>query len=135
MSDSLNRRLVALDTGGKVKWTLGAPDVEGQIISPLQLPRSVAVGPYGLVFVSDSFSHRIDVFDKDGKLVSIFGKRGTNDYELNFPEGIAITSDRRMYIIDRGNNRLQAWRLATELPQPDGSDVKKFSETLKTGGQ
>ncbi|MEK7817955.1 MAG: hypothetical protein AAB281_06870, partial [Actinomycetota bacterium] len=135
VSDSLNRRIVALEPSGKVKWTLGAPDVEGQIISPLQLPRSVAVGPYGLLFVSDSFSHRIDVFDKDGKLVSFFGMRGTNDYELNFPEGIAITSDRRMYIVDRGNNRLQAWRLATELPRPDASEVKKFSETLKTGGQ
>ena len=135
VTDSLNRRLVALEPSGKVKWTLGAPDVEGQIISPLQLPRSVTVGPYGLVLVSDTFSHRIDVFDKDGKLVSVFGERGTNDYELNFPEGMALTADRRLYIVDRGNNRLQAWRLASELPKPDGSEVKKFSETLKTGGQ
>lgn len=130
VADSLNRRLVAFNSDGEVQWALGTPDVEGEIKSPLQLPRSVAVGPDGLIYVSDTFSHRIDVFDKDGKLVSFFGKRGTNDLEFNFPEGLAFAGDRRLYIVDRGNNRLQAWLLAKELPKPSGSEVKKFSDSL-----
>lgn len=127
--DTNNRRVVALTAAGQPRWTVGNQD-NGKVSSPFHLPRSVAIGPDGLVYFSDG-PDRIVVLDKDGKLVSIIGERGTGDAQLNFPEGLAITSDSRLIIADRENNRVQVWQMSSPLQEPGAADVEKFKKATR----
>ena len=52
-------------------------------------------------------SHRIARFDRDGKYLSSFGKRGTGPGEFMQPHGLALDSQGRLFVADRGNNRVQ----------------------------
>ncbi|MFA6001610.1 MAG: hypothetical protein WC828_05790 [Thermoleophilia bacterium] len=131
VTDTINRRVVSLNSEGKLRWVLGVVDAGKGDASVFQLPRSVAIGNDGLVYVTDTFSHRIVVLDQDGTLVSMFGERGTDDAQFSFPEGLTISSSDRLYVADRQNNRLQIWQLAPPLPSVTPADVKRFGGALK----
>ncbi len=91
--DVNNWRVTSLTTTGNLRWILGRQD-NGAVKSPFRLPRSVAVGPDGLVYVTDA-PDRIVVLDQAGNLVGIIGERGTEETQLNFPEGIYVADDGR----------------------------------------
>ncbi len=127
--DTNNWRLEALTADGKPRWAIGNWADAG-IGSPFHLPRSVAISPNGLLYVSD-IPDRILVFDLDGNLKSIIGERGTEDTQINFPEGMTVSSSNKLYVADRENNRVQIWQLVDELPTPGNADVEKFKKATR----
>lgn len=129
VADTNNWRVVALTPDGKVRWTLGNQD-NGKVSSPFHLPRSIAVGPDGHLYISD-VPDRIVVLDSDGNLIATIGDRGTEDAQVNFPEGIALSASNRMVFADRENNRVQVWQMADPLPTPAQADVDKFKKALR----
>lgn len=129
VTDSGNFRVVALTPEGKVRWLLGIPQDDPNT-SVFGLPKGIAVAPDGRVFVTDTFAHKVRIFDSDGKMISEFGERGTADAQFNFPEGIAITPSYRMYLVDRQNNRLQIWQLSDNTPNIDPQTITKFNQAL-----
>ncbi|MHB1411774.1 MAG: NHL repeat-containing protein [Thermoleophilia bacterium] len=133
VADTNNWRLVCLGEDGKIRWTLGRQQ-KGNIPSPWHLIRSVSVDKNGNVFISDS-PDRIVVLDKNGKLISIIGERGTEETKLNFPEGVFVSAMDRLYIADRENDRVQAWQLNSQLPRPSSADVDKFAKALSPATQ
>jgi hypothetical protein len=54
-----------------------------------------------------TMSHRIVRFDRSGKYLSAFGKRGSGPGEFMQPHGLALDSQGRLFVGDRGNNRVQ----------------------------
>ena len=46
-------------------------------------------------------------FFKDGKLIKIIGKKGRGPGELMGPHNLAFDSRGRLFVADRGNNRIQ----------------------------
>lgn len=130
VADSNNRRVVSLTGDGSVRWILGTETLESAV-SVFELPRSVAVGPDGLVYVADVLTHRIFVIDQDGNLVSAFGERGTADGQFNFPESLAVAANGRMYVADRANNRVQIWQLDNKsMPEPTRAEAARFKDYL-----
>ena len=115
VSDSNNLRLQALDPDGKVKWVYGkavnAFDNFNKKPQEFELPRNITVGSDGNIYVIDSFDFNIKVISPKGKLLAEMGRRGVEDGTFNFPNGIAITGDKIIYVADKGNNRVQAVRL------------------------
>ena len=69
-------------------------------------PQGVAVDKEDNIYVSDSGSHSVFKFSKEGKLVKVVGCQGTQPGEFNNLGMIKIIND-RLYICDRGNNRVQ----------------------------
>lgn len=69
--------------------------------------------PDGTFFVTDGYEEtRVVKFDKNGKFITAWGERGENGTEMrpnyfNTVHGIAIDNQRRLYINDRGNRRIQ----------------------------
>lgn len=118
VSDSDNNRIQALDANGKVKWVYGKPADPAQAMKPgvkneFELPRNIAVGPDGNIYVVDAFDFSIKVLSPDGKLLARVGQRGTDEGTFNFPSGIAITNNGVIYIVDKENNRVQAVRISS----------------------
>jgi sugar lactone lactonase YvrE len=88
---------------GKLLMTLG---------EPFDQPTSIAVAANGDIFVSEGHSpnygnSRIMKFSQDGKLLKIIGKKGRNPGEFWGPHGLAFDSRGRLFVADRGNNRIQ----------------------------
>jgi sugar lactone lactonase YvrE len=78
---------------------------EGRLAHPLGL----AFDANGLLLVTDSDNHRVQVFARDGRPVRMFGRRGAGAGEFMHPHGIATGADGHIYVADRGNRRIQVW--------------------------
>jgi sugar lactone lactonase YvrE len=50
---------------------------------------------------------RILRFDRTGKFIEVWGKRGSGPGEFDQPHGLAMDSQGRIFVADRSNNRLQ----------------------------
>ena len=97
---------------GKLLMTLGKAGEKGDGPDVFDQPTSIAIAPNGDIFVGEGHSptygnSRIMKFSKDGKLIKIIGKKGRGPGELMGPHGLAFDSRGRLFIADRGNNRVQ----------------------------
>jgi sugar lactone lactonase YvrE len=76
-------------------------------------PNAVFVAPNGDIFVSEGHSSnamataRVLKFDRTGKLLKEWGKWGTAQGEFDQPHALAMDSRGRLFVADRGNNRIQ----------------------------
>ena len=96
---------------GKLLLTLGKAGVTGEGPDTFNQPSDVAVAPNGDIFVADGHDEnsnaRIVKFSKDGKFIKTWGKRGKGPGEFDTPHGLAFDSKGRLFVADRGNNRIQ----------------------------
>jgi sugar lactone lactonase YvrE len=98
-------------------------------------PNDVLVAPNGDIFVSEGHggaNSRILKFTKDGKLITSFGKKGSGPGEMDQPHALAMDSRGRLFVGDRGNNRIlifdQQGKLLDTWPQfsrPSGVFIDK----------
>src|SRR5436190_2524844 len=99
------------DKDGKVLMTLGKAGVSGSGPDLFDQPTDVVVAPSGDIFVTDSHrngkNNRVVRFNKDGKYVKEWGKKGSGRGEMSEPHTIAMDSRGRLFVGDRENNRIQ----------------------------
>lgn len=97
---------------GKLLMTLGTPG-GGREPDYFWQPNDILVAPNGDLYVSeghssrDSANARILKFDKSGKLIASWGRKGTGPLEFDQPHALAMDSRGRIYVGDRSNNRIQ----------------------------
>lgn len=114
VADSLNYRIQALDTKGKVKWVYGSPLPPGEAINfngasrKFGLPSSVAVDDNGYVYVVDGLSSELVVLDSNGKFVEKMGDVGHEDGTFYYPDGIDY-SNGRLVVADKYNDRIEVF--------------------------
>lgn len=77
-------------------------------------PNAVLVAPNGTIFVSEGHSSgegataRVLKFSKDGALLASWGgKKGNGPDDFDQPHALAMDSKGRLYVGDRGNNRIK----------------------------
>lgn len=110
VADSDNGRLAVLNPKGKLVSQVLRGVGEGD----LGLPRGVAIHD-GKLFVVDTMSHTVKVYgisEGQPKLpayIGSFGVEGIGNGQFQYPNGIAIGPDGRIYIADRENDRVQVW--------------------------
>jgi DNA-binding beta-propeller fold protein YncE len=96
---------------GKVLMTLGKAGVSGSGPDLLDQPTDVVVAPDGTIFVTDSHrngkNNRVVKFDKNGKFLKEWGRKGSGPGEFSEPHTIAMDSRGRLFVGDRENNRIQ----------------------------
>jgi sugar lactone lactonase YvrE len=92
--------------------TLGTPG-GGRDADYFYEPNDVLVAPNGDIFVSEGHSSaeganaRVLKFDKNGTFLKSFGKFGKGRGEFDQPHALAMDSKGRLFVGDRGNNRIQ----------------------------
>ncbi|HEV8634686.1 MAG TPA: flippase activity-associated protein Agl23 [Chloroflexota bacterium] len=70
-------------------------------------PKNLATAPDGSLYVVDTFNHRIQKFDRDGKFVLTWGSEGSEDGQFKEPWGIAVSPSGDVYVADTWNHRIQ----------------------------
>jgi DNA-binding beta-propeller fold protein YncE len=82
------------------------------------LPYGITVDSSGNVYVADDENDRIQKFDRNGNLITQWGRKGIRDWSREteidkeegrfyHPRGIAVDSKGYVYVADTGNNRIQ----------------------------
>jgi DNA-binding beta-propeller fold protein YncE len=61
---------------------------------------SLAIGPGGQVYVSDSNNHRVQVFTADGTFVRKFGNDGTARGQFRLPFDLSVDGAGNVYVLD-----------------------------------
>ena len=121
---------------GKVLMTLGKAGVAGDGLDEFNAPSAVVVAPNGDIFIGDGHggntNARILKFDKNGKFIKTWGKKGSEKGDLNVPHTLAFDSKGRLFVGDRGNNRIQIFDqdgkfldIWTQFSRPSGIFIDK----------
>ncbi|MDQ7032554.1 MAG: NHL repeat-containing protein [Desulfonauticus sp.] len=99
--DKANQRILIFDADLKfkkqilVKYGRGLEDVK--------------VDDNGFVYTLSTVDGKICIFDKEGKLVFSFGKRGNGHGEFLFPVSLAIGPDGLIYVLDRHKSKVMVF--------------------------
>jgi DNA-binding beta-propeller fold protein YncE len=101
---------------GKLVQTIGTKGQRGRDAGRLfDRPTDIAWLPDGTFFISDGYGgKRVAKFDKDGKFLMDWGSEpkdpnnpGPNEW--NTVHSIAVSKDRRVFVVDRGHARIQVF--------------------------
>jgi len=96
---------------GKVLMTLGKAGVAGDGPDTFNAPSAILVAPNGDIFIGDGHggntNARMLKFSKDGRFIKTWGKKGTAPGDFETPHTLAMDSRGRLFVGDRGNNRIQ----------------------------
>jgi DNA-binding beta-propeller fold protein YncE len=137
--------VVKLDPNGKVLMTLGKKGEAGADLEHFDAPTQVAVAPNGDIFVTDGHSGggmatgnaRIMKFDKNGKFIKTWGRKGMGPGEFDVLHDIVLDSQGRLFIADRQNNRIQIFDqdgkfIAQwfQFGRPSGIYIDKRTDTM-----
>jgi sugar lactone lactonase YvrE len=97
---------------GKLLRTLGKPG-GGRDPDYFFQPNAILIAPNGDMFVSEGHSSapgsvaRLYKFSKDGTLIKSWGTLGNGPDDYDQPHALAMDSRGRLFVGDRGNNRIK----------------------------
>lgn len=115
--DKANKRTLITDAEGHAVHVFGSDATylfsiseEGKEAGQLNVPAGTAVDHHGNILVCDGANNRVQVFDKDGKFVSIFA----SDDTFMFPFDVYVTPGNEVVVVDgsvmSGWSRLQVFQ-------------------------
>jgi DNA-binding beta-propeller fold protein YncE len=122
--DEMTTMVIKFDPQGRVAMLLGrkaenvnvparagrAGNGAGQATDLFDRPTDVAWDAAGNIFVADGLGNaRVAKFDKSGKFVKSWGKKGTATGEFADVRGIAVDAQGSVYAADGGNKRIQVF--------------------------
>ncbi len=105
--------VIEFDQSGKVLKILGKPGVSGSGPDTFHEPNAVLIAPNGDIFVADGHepgaghNARVVKLDPNGKFILQWGGHGTGPGQFEMPHTMAMDSQGRLFVGDRGNNRVQ----------------------------
>jgi sugar lactone lactonase YvrE len=80
----------------------------GSMAGQFNFPTGLAVDGLGILYVADSYNHRIQRITPTGE-VAVIGGRGSGKGRFLSPQGIATDAARAFYICEQGNHRVQKY--------------------------
>jgi sugar lactone lactonase YvrE len=123
--------VVKFSSEGKVLLTLGKLGVAGDGPDTFNQPSDVITAPNGDIFVADGHggntNARIVKFDKNGKFIKSWGKKGTAPGDFDTPHSLAMDSRGRLFVADRNNNRIQIF-------DQDGKFLEEWKQFSRLSG-
>jgi DNA-binding beta-propeller fold protein YncE len=129
--DGKGHQVLKFSPDGKVLMRLGKPGVAGSGPDEFNAPSATLVAPNGDIFVADGHggntNARIVKFDKTGKFIKTWGKKGSAPGEIDGPHTLAMDSRGRLFLGDRGNNRIQIF-------DQDGNFIDQWAQFSRPSG-
>jgi DNA-binding beta-propeller fold protein YncE len=129
--DTRGHQVIKFSPTGEVLLTIGTPGVGGPGPDHLTAPSDVAFATNGDVLIADGHNadgnNRVIRFTTDGEYVSEFGKTGFGPSEFRGLHAIATDEAGRIYVGDRGNNRISIY-------EDDGTYVTSWLQFGRPSG-
>jgi DNA-binding beta-propeller fold protein YncE len=129
--DGKGHQVFKFDQNGKVLMVLGKAGVAGPGPDEFNAPSATLVAPNGDVFVADGHGRdtnaRIVKLSADGKFIKTWGRKGSAPGEFDTPHALAMDSRGRLFVADRGNNRIQIF-------DQDGTFIDQWTQFSRPSG-
>jgi len=118
--DYTNKCVIVLDCNMTLLSVIGQESDDSRLVDPI----SVAVSKDGIIAVSDwDSSHQVKKYSLQGKLLSVIGNnRGNNNYQFYYPFGLVFSSNKMLYVVDRGNHRVLVFQQDDKFAFTFGSE-------------
>jgi len=125
--DSQNARVQKLDAEGQPVLSWGRPgSAPGEFSMQYHTgPCGIAVGPDGSVYVADTWNHRIQKFDPNGRFIRMWAGATSAFFG---PRAVAVDSRGNVYVVDTGNKRIQKF-------DPDGKFLRQWGRAGSLKGE
>lgn len=100
---------------GVLEHSKGTPGVRGRSPDTFDRPTDIAWLPDGTYFITDGYGGtRVIKYGPDDQFIKDWGQApgdpaNPGPGEFNTPHSIAISSDRRLFVVDRGHERMQVF--------------------------
>jgi DNA-binding beta-propeller fold protein YncE len=108
VTDNGDHQVMKFTREGKLLMTLGIKGKSGADDKTFYKPTDIAWAKNGDFYVSDGYGNsRVVKFDRNGKYLFAWGKRGSGPGEFRLPHSVAVDSKDQVYVSDRENNRIQ----------------------------
>lgn len=105
--DRDRHQVVICRRDGALLSRLGKPSTPG---TPFSHPADVDVAADGTIFVADGYGNsRVHAFDVDGRSIASWGTLGSGPGEFLTPHAVLATTDGRVLVADRDNDRVQVF--------------------------
>lgn len=129
--DGKGQQVFKFSPDGRVLMRLGKAGVSGSGPELFDQPTDVVVARNGDIFVTDSHrngkNNRVVKFNKEGKFIKEWGRKGSGPGEFSEPHTIAMDSRGRLFVGDRENNRIQIF-------DQDGRYLDEWSQFSRPSG-
>ncbi len=116
---------------GELMMTLGKKGVAGDGEDTFRQPSDVLVAPNGDIFVADGHgaggNNRIVKLSSNGTFIKEWGQTGFGPGEFRDPHALAMDSQGRLFVGDRGNARLQIF-------DQDGTHIATWTQFGRPSG-
>ncbi|MDA7683640.1 hypothetical protein N8749_00355 [bacterium] len=115
----LGSAILKFSPEGELLMTIGTPGELGDPPTHLTEPNDVLIAPSGRIYIAETHGaqfqeepnaetkSRITMWAPDGTYIGHFGEYGWDDGQFRSPHGLAMDSKGRLFVADRGNNRIQ----------------------------
>jgi hypothetical protein len=145
IADNGGNQVFKLTPEGKVLMTLGKRGPGGTGADHFDGPTEVAVAANGDFFVSDghdgggtvNHNARILEFDRNGRFLKTWGRKGMGPGDFDVPHSIALDSRGRLFVADRQNSRIQIFDADgnfiaqwLQFGRPSGIYIDKRTDTM-----
>jgi sugar lactone lactonase YvrE len=109
--DGRGHQIHKFDANGKLLMSLGVAGVGGLGETIFNQPSDILVAPDGSLFVVDGHgaggNNRVVKLGPDGTFIKEWGSTGSEAGEFRDPHALAMDSQGRLFVGDRGNSRIQ----------------------------
>ncbi|MGI9202569.1 MAG: peptidyl-alpha-hydroxyglycine alpha-amidating lyase family protein [Woeseiaceae bacterium] len=116
--EGIGHTIMKFSPDGELLMRLGKEGVAGDGTDVFNKPSDMLVAPNGDIFVADGHdaggNNRIIKFDKDGQYLTQWGSTGGDHGQFRDPHALAMDSQGRLFVGDRGNSRLQIFSQSGE---------------------
>jgi tripartite motif-containing protein 71 len=113
VADFKNNRVQIFDQNGVYVGEINSDKAMGSDGKPLKFsPVTLTVDSNDNVYISDTFRHRVLVFDQSGAFIRSIGSEGSQPGQILYANGLAIDGkNKRLLVSDSNNARIQAFDL------------------------
>jgi DNA-binding beta-propeller fold protein YncE len=129
--DKRGHQVIKFSPKGEVLMILGKQGVPGNGNYEFNSPSDVVVNDKGEIFIADGHAedtnNRIMKFASDGTFIKAWGKTGYGPGEFKSIHAMAIDLQGRLFVADRGNNRLQ-------ILDQEGNFIAQWTQFGKPSG-
>jgi mono/diheme cytochrome c family protein/streptogramin lyase len=130
--NGIGHQVIKFSPDGKVLMTFGKAGVAGDGPDLLNQPNCAIVAPNGDIFIADGHNvgtgnARVLKFSKDGKFIKMWGGHGAGQGQFEMPHSLAFDSKGRLFVADRGNNRIQIF-------DQDGNYLDQWAQFSRPSG-